>query len=354
MKKILLPVVLCLLTSAALKAQITITAADMPVNGDTLRSSIALPGASLGLSNTGANITWNYSTLVPLAQTVDTYKTAAAAGYIGGGIPATAFGYKVADSLPGAPIPVTDVYTFFNIKPATSPTRFVAEGFGAKVNAILPIPGGYSNEDTIYNFPLTFNRLDSSTYNLTIDVALLGARLKQQGKRKTVVDGWGTIQTPYFTTPVAVLRVRSEVTEIDSITFGGNTIPLPRHYAEYKWLAKGEHAPVLMINANIVGTTETPTSVRYRDSKRNIVGVTGPSASIESLLVYPNPATGNEITVKMPAAWSHYVLHVYDVTGKLLSEVSDTPKVNTATLPSGKYMVVAEGNGMYGIAQFVK
>src|SRR6188472_3080704 len=115
MKRILLSLSLCLLAGTALKAQITITAADMPVNGDTLRYSTSLPTASLNLSNTGANIAWDYSTLVPQAQVVDTYKTAAAAGYTGGGIPGTAFGYKVADTLPGAPLPVKDVYVFFSL-----------------------------------------------------------------------------------------------------------------------------------------------------------------------------------------------------------------------------------------------
>ena len=124
MKRNLLTFSLGLLACTAVRAQITITAADMPVNGDKLRYSISLPTVALNLSNTGANIAWDYSTLVPQTQVVDSYKTAAAAGYSGGGIPATAFGYKVADSLPGAPIPVNDVYTFFSLKPLTASTRF--------------------------------------------------------------------------------------------------------------------------------------------------------------------------------------------------------------------------------------
>ena len=352
MKRTLLTLSLGMLACTALRAQITITAADMPVNGDTLRYSLSLPTAGLNLSNTGAGISWDYSTLVPGVQVVDTYKTAAAAGYAGGGIPATAFGYKVADSLPGAPIPVNDVYTFFSLKPAAASNRFVAEGFGAKVSGAFPVAGGYSSEDTLYNFPLTYNRVDNSSFKLTINA--LGATLKQQGTRTTFVDGWGTIKTPYFTTPIQVLRVRSEVNELDSITFAGNTVAIPRHYVEYKWLANVEHGPVLFVTTTMVGTTETPSSVRYRDSNRGLVGVGGVSSSMEALQVYPNPATGTDLTVKMPATWSHYVLRVYDATGKLLSEAANTPKVNTLALPSGKYIVVAECNGVYGVAQFVK
>jgi hypothetical protein len=353
MKRILLSLSLCLLAGTALRAQITITGSDMPVNGDTLRYSSSLPSASLNLGNTGAGITWDYYTLTPIAQTIDTYKTAAAAGYTGGGIPATAFGYKVADSIPGAPISVTNVYTFFNTK--TGPSRFVAEGFGAKVSSVLPVNGGYSNEDTIYNFPLTFSRMDSSTFKLTVNVTLLGASLKQQGKRTTMVDGWGTLTTP-FVTSAPVLRVRSEVNEIDSITFGGTTTGLPRHYVEYKWLANGQHGALLQINTTILGsgTTETPSSVRYRDANRNLVGIHGPSSPIEALQLYPNPAAGAEITVKVPGTWSRYVLYVYDAAGRLISEVSDTPKVATGALPAGKYTIIADGGGVYGVAQFVK
>jgi hypothetical protein len=354
MKKTLLTFSLGLLACTALRAQITIVGADMPVNGDTLRYSISLPTAALNLSNTGANIAWDYSTLVPQTQVIDNYKTAADAGYAGGGIPATAFGYKVADTLPGAPIPVNDVYTFFSLKPASTPTRFVAEGFGAMVNGILPVSGGYSNEDTLYNFPLTFSRLDNSSFKLTVNVTLVGATLKQQGTRKTVVDGWGTLKTPYYTTPIQVLRVRSEVDELDSVIIPGTTLAIPRHYVEYKWLASGVHGPALFVTTNIVGTNEVPSSVRYRDSNRGLLGVGRTASAIEALQVYPNPAAGSEVTVKIPTTWSRYLLHVYDVTGKLLSEVANSPKVNTVALPSGRYIIVAECGGAYGIAQFVK
>src|ERR1043165_2123386 len=118
MKHLLLSAVFIMTAAAPAMAQITITASDMPVNKDALAYSIATPPASLNLYDTGANKAWDFSSLVPISQSVDSYKTAIQAGYIGGGIAVTAYGYKVLDSLsfPGAPISAKNLYTFFNIK----------------------------------------------------------------------------------------------------------------------------------------------------------------------------------------------------------------------------------------------
>ncbi len=134
MKQTLFSVMLVLMVVPAI-AQITITASDMPVNGDTLRYSIANPAAaSINLSDSGTNKAWNFSSLAPIAQGVDTFKSAAQvnASY-GFTISPTAYGTKVADSLPGAPIPVKEIYNFFNKK--TGPSRYVTEGFAAKFPA---------------------------------------------------------------------------------------------------------------------------------------------------------------------------------------------------------------------------
>ena len=349
MKRILLTLALGLLAGNALQAQITITASDMPVLSDQLRYSISLPTAGLNLTNTGANISWDYSNLVAAAQAVDTYKTASAAGY--SGIGASAYGFKIADSLGFAAVPISlnNVYTFFSVK--ASPSRFVAEGFGAKINNALPFSAAYSDEDEWYFFPLTFGRYDSSSFKLTASVLALGT-LKMQGWRKTTVDGWGTIRTPYHTTPIAVLRVRSEVNEVDTITYMSTNFPIANHTVDYKWLANGEHYPALWITTRMVGTTETPTSVRYRDQPNLSVG--GQSRKMEALEVYPNPATGSEVRIKVPATWNFYVVHLYDAAGKLITEVANSSSLNISQLPSGKYFIIAESNGAYGATQFVR
>src|SRR4051812_4445817 len=114
MKKLLLALIM--VGSAGLvHAQITVTATDMPVAGDSLRYSIAVDTSfNLGLGNTGANITWDYSGLNRIAQGRDDYKSAAQVNIVYAlTVSANAYGYKIADSIPGSPVPVTDIYTFF-------------------------------------------------------------------------------------------------------------------------------------------------------------------------------------------------------------------------------------------------
>src|SRR5438067_13847963 len=101
--KNLLSIALLALTASVGRAQITITSADMPILGDTLRYSFATAaGSNLNLSNTGANIAWDYSSLTPVGQGLDQYKSAAQVNIAYAAlISPQAYGYKVADSIPG-------------------------------------------------------------------------------------------------------------------------------------------------------------------------------------------------------------------------------------------------------------
>ena len=159
MKKACLSICSILLATAA-GAQIQITATDMPVSGDTLRSSAtAATSSGITLSNTGTNYAWDYSSLVPVSQTVANYQLAATVNIaFAVVISPTAYGYKVADSFPtpaglpiSLPVSIKNMYTFYNKK--SSPSRFVAEGFGATISGI-PTPAAYQDEDEVYLFPL--------------------------------------------------------------------------------------------------------------------------------------------------------------------------------------------------------
>lgn len=359
MKKFLFSAVLLALFAPSVGAQITITAADMPVGpvggasfGDTLRYSSANPvGSGIDLTDTGANKVWDFSSLVAIAQTVDTYKTATQINIsYAVTISPTAYGIKIADSLPGAPIPVKDIYNFYNKK--TSPSRFVTEGFAAKISG-LPIPINYSSEDVIYYFPLTYpHGTDVSNFRLSYNLSGLGY-FSQTGTRTTRVDAWGTITTPYASA-VSVIRVRSEIAEIDTVKFGTTTQGIPRNTVEYKWLANGEHYPLLSITTTRIGGTETPTSITYRDNKRMGVGVVNTTAKIQSLELYPNPANGDFVNLKVPAAWTSFTVKVYDATGKLVLSTNNKQSISTANLASGKYLVLAESGASIAFAQFVK
>lgn len=331
-------------------AQITITASDMPVSGDTLRYSFASPvGSATYTADSGAGVTWNYSTMVPIRQAVDTYKTALSVNIAYALISLTAYGYKVSDSFPVPsavlPVSINQIYTFFQKK--TSPSRYSAVAFAAKI-AGIPTPFNYDIDDDWYFFPLNYLNNDSSNFSLTLGLSGT-ASIKQQGYRKSRVDGWGTITTPYLTTPVSCIRVRSEIHEVDTIDFGIIPIGIPRTTVEYKWLANGEHFPVMWVTTNVTGATETVTTIRYRDIARTITtGITkDPGNALVS--VYPNPAQHGLVTLELPADWKQYSVTIYDQASRMAGRFENQNQLNLSNLPKGVYVaqIVSGGNVTY-------
>lgn len=358
MRRLLLLVSVLFALSA--HAQITITASDMPVSGDTLRYTNAnIIGNTINLADSGAGVNWNYSDLVPLTQTVDTYKTALAVNLAYALISFTAYGYKVSDSFPGAssflPVSINQLYTFFEKK--TSPSRFSAVAFAAKIGG-LPTPFNYSTDDDWYFFPLAYHNVDSSNFSLTIGLSGT-ASLKQTGYRKTRVDGWGTIATPFHTTPVNCIRVRSFIHEIDSVDFSGFPFTIPRNTVEYKWLVNGEHYPALWVtssktDANEYGGTELITSIRYRDIARALTTNVPGEPLRGTVKAFPNPSADGKVTLELPADWKTYSITIYDQSSKAVMTLANRADVDLSRLPAGMYVAQVVHNADVVYAQIVR
>lgn len=352
MKKLVLTLLIAAV-SPALYAQTTITAADMPVAGDTLRYSTTLDSSGvLDLTVKGSSVVWDFSTFNAIAQNRDDYKTAAQVNLTYAlTISPTSYGYKVADSFPtgGLPLPIsiTDMYTFFNKK--TGPARFIAEAFAGNLSGI-PTPVNYSDEDEWYFFPLTYGKHDSSTFNLSFSLPTLGA-IKQKGYRVTDVDGEGTIVTPFYTTPQNCIRVRSVINEIDSISFGVVSFGIPRNTVEYKWLINGGHYPALWVTTTVLAGNETVTAIRYRDSDRGLTPINVPNVAnkIYNLSAYPNPAVNGIVNLSVPADWKQYTVELFDIQGKAVATYRNTLVLDMQQLPAGQYAarVTSSGNTGY-------
>jgi hypothetical protein len=335
-------------------AQITLTSADMPVLGDTLRytNMDVNAAASLDLTTTGASTAWDFSTaLSGVSQGMDNYRSvmqvnpAYSTTY---GIPADAYGTRV-DGIPGLsglPVQVDSVYTFFKL----NATQFDAVGFAALVDMGLgssPLAGAYSANDRWYLFPMTYENMDTNAYRLDASITGLGS-LIQEGTRYNHVDGWGTITTPYYTTPVPCIRLRSEIVEVDTaVMLGGSPTPFERHTVEYKWLVNGDHAPALWVITDVSSGTPSIISVRYRDLYRpDLGGIENTDKATVVLRAYPNPAHNGVVTLEIPASWNpNYQIELFDVTGKLLMTQRNNNSLNLQTLPAGQYIVrVLSGN----------
>jgi hypothetical protein len=260
MKKIYLSFFLVCLTYTSF-AQITITKSDMPASNDTVRYSTALSLSNF--TNTGANYTWDFSSLLTSGQGIDTFKSAFFIDPLYAllfGL--TDYGVPSANTIDFSLLSLTNAYDFYK----TSNSYLELNGLGASLSGI-PLSFPYNTPDKIYQFPMTYGRVDNSDYDLTMTVPAT-AQVHQHGTRANTVDGWGTVITPYDT--FQCLRLKSVVDELDSLdlTAVGTNIGLEITKVSYKWLAHGQIIPVLEVDGNEILNNFVPTSIKFRDHVR--------------------------------------------------------------------------------------
>jgi PKD repeat protein len=264
------------------KGQITISQADMPGSGDTLRFSNALNAPASVYNLDGANQNWDFSTLSPASQDVASYKSSLQTSYAFFFLGLNKYGRKVADTLGVAAFQFTDVYNFYR----KTTQAFEVEGIGLKYQG-LPLPAYYTQRDKLYQFPLQFGDRDSSRLAFSIALSTL-ASYSQVGYRINEVSGWGSITTPFGT--FNCLKLKSRIVTADSLNISGFPVKFNRVQVEYKWLANGIHIPVLEITGNEIGGTFLPTNFRYRDIPRSNVLLSPPLAQFSASQTQVSPA----------------------------------------------------------------
>lgn len=254
-----------------LNAQIQINQSHMPSINDTVRYSIS-SNFNKDYSKTGANVQWDFSDLNLVSQDVYKFQALSSTPYsllLLNGLPFGSIGYKIADSIGAGQFSIKNLYNFYE----KTSTSWRAVGTGFTLSAV-PIPTGgiHKDKDEIYTFPLKFNDVDSSTFEVSTPLGNQFLKLgtfKQKGKRYNYVDGWGTITTPYGT-QIQCIKIRSVIVEIDSVilTTPPTNIGIPANRVEYKWLSTTDKIPVLEVTGTLVNGNFTANQVRYRDNFR--------------------------------------------------------------------------------------
>jgi hypothetical protein len=313
----------------------TITAADMPIVGDSLRVSqaLTLPTNAPPLTRNGANQTWNYAGLVPASQRVVRYNAVSSAAgallqltfnnaLLG---PDTRATLVSPQSLPlpagtSLTLPITDPLEFSS----GTAVDFRSVGFGGTLSGTA-VPVTYvskAQQDVIYRFPLSFGgSSDVSNSLLTTPTYVASSGYFSQKRQRTnQPDAWGTLVTPFGT--FTTLRVVTTLADHDSLAIGGApgqglTLPVVR---QYKWLAPGVHVPLLTITTTEVAGQQTVAAVEYRDSYRRIVTLAARDAATDAALsAYPNPsAVGAELRLAVPASSGPFTLLATDLVGRQL------------------------------------
>lgn len=345
------------LFAIGLEAQspISLTNANFPGSGDTLRYSVANPSSVGNYTQTGTNFTWNFSNLVPVSQGLREYKLAIQTAYAFYFLSLNEYGELIDDTLGAGPLTITNFYNFYK-KQTTPVNAYVVDGAGMTFSSI-PVPAYFSDKDELYHFPLTYPKYDSTTFKFsTSSSTLIPIRYIKTGYRVTKVDGWGSITTPYGTANC----LRLVTTQYSQDTIKNNLIPFPfgfpNNQRSYQWLTANSKIPFLEINGNLVGNNFTITQIRYRDIYRVITTVK--ELENDDLLqgLYPNPVS-NELSIKVSAASQ---IEVYDLAGKrvLVDEnaqsVNERVVINVSGLPQGVYHVVVSSPNNTSNFKFIK
>lgn len=345
----------------------------MPQPGDTLRVStttdtVGLPAPAL----TGAGITWNYSALVPVSQNIDTFLSVSSTPlayqlYFNDAILYPDYKATVAQS--GANFPSNGYVTInsvINYYKAQS-SNYESVGYGANINSI-PTSVKDDTIDVVYNFPMNYGNADSCHSSSNTDIPSLGYYGEFQ-YRVNHVDGWGTLITPFGT--FSTLKVETLLYVSDSLyitSFGfGFKFPQPEQI-QYKWLANGQHIPVLQINETTGGT-----GIRqyiYRDSARDVpLGIASAgNASLKNVSLYPNPADENTAISYYLSNRSPVNIAVYSLDGRCVSldgrcvsrifkgeqsTGNHSLNISVTNLQPGIYFLTIDANGAQTVKKLV-
>ncbi len=330
MKKFLFALIVSVLfTFNEADAQITVTSANMPGSGDTIRYSNCR-ASSINYSTTGADIYWDYDSLQVQSQGVYDYLAASLTPYAFYFTGAGKYGLKIADSIGTGTFTFKNVYDFYKKTTAV----FETEGIGFQYSGI-PLAAMYSDPDEIYTFPLNYLNHDSTTYKVTVQ---LGTTIyySQLGYRINNVDGWGVIKTPYDSVPC--LRLVSTTYGKDSINYNGIGFTFPDVQRSYKWISLTEKIPMLELDGNYTNNNFIPTQARFRDSYKITTGIRQLSENNYKAAVYPNPTSG-DLSVYTNSTETA-TINLYSVTGVLVGSYKTTglmTTISTQNLNRGCY-----------------
>lgn len=348
MKKLSLLFLSVLTISTQAQSPISITSANMPVSGDTIRYSNASLGTVGDYTITGANHTWDFSQLDSTGQSMRKFEPASAtayAFYFGSG-----YGEKITDSIGAGTFTFKNIYSFYKNKTA----GFYVDGIGLTFSGFAA-PVFYSKKDTLYKFPLNYLDRDSTVFKFSTPATGTIPSYSKQGYRITEADGWGTIITPYGTQPC--LRVVTTQYSQDSVkgtlALGTFTLPLntglPNYVRSYQWLTLTEKIPYLEVSGQVIGNNFTPNQVRYRDFPHAFVGIKEDNAPL-ALSVFPNP-TKDKLTIIITQQQTSVVANISDMQGKIVktqvldqnSQAVNQHQLDVSELAKGLYILNLSG-----------
>lgn len=291
---------ICLIfLSFGIQAQITVGVNDFSDGGDTVRISTTMD-PSIDFLSTGPNSTWDFSGLTANAQKLLDYDDLSNAGTLvqfmfGTFAPNN---YKATNSLPNSDLPLDQMSAFLPV--SIEDVRLFSKNATDSITSVglsmviqgTEVPVKSDTIETRYKFPMNYmDEYSSRGYTLLDMNPIYNGIWVQYRQRYSIVDGWGSITTPYGT--FDALRVKHQIDETDSLflDFIGQwfELPVPRSYI-YEWITNNELEPILRIKTSEFGGNETVTGIEYKDIYLGLDA--GIIENELGLTVGPNPTSG--------------------------------------------------------------
>jgi len=335
----------CLLCAAPLLAQPVLNLSGIPPFGSELTSS-SVDGTGITLGSGGANQTWNFTaypdTGAPVSFTyVDPSTTPFAADF-----PASnyAFESQVIDG--------STNYGFYDLNAASFSILGNAT-LGADLSEQVI---SYSDPEKFITFPASFNSTSNDNYSLSFQNDVF--TINSTGTSSYVVDAYGTLTTASGTYPNILRFKRRRVSTSSSITPFG-TFDTESQSTAYEYVRVANAATITVWS---ITYDTTQSALTGSTTALNVNHTTGSNLTqlqaIQAptfLSTYPNPAS-NTILFMLP---QDAQVSVFDLSGRVVATQAFSlnggamPIMDVSSLPSGTYLVKAEGEDYAASAKIV-
>jgi hypothetical protein len=326
MYKKMLPLLLLAGSATLSYAQTTLTGTNFNmVTTDAFALKICDP-AIIDTGVSGANVSWDYHTLV--ATSTDTGKVKACAA-----TPNCALfpGSTIALTGPG----VTRATNYYS----EDASSLVLRGYYSAADTTLIL----SDPATQFTYPFNYGTHFSDTYAGILTLGTLSAH--QTGTISVTCTGWGRLILP-SRTDTGVLKVHTTETFRDSTFVFGAPVVLNYVIETIAWYKPNYHSALLTINTVTQVGNSTPSYTFVAYAPTQLAGVNDLPNSLGSLNLYPNPVT-DELNIDLNTKSAEQIhISLMDITGRQVAVLADNKsngaqhiKYNTSGLTKGLYMV---------------
>jgi PKD repeat protein len=265
------------------QAQTTYLSTDYAAQNESfIVSTATAPGLALDYVQTGPNFNWDYSSLAPSSQETLLYQNPNTAGYktiwcfFNGFIINcnTQFNNnfnlatKLTDGLVIQGMGLTNVIDHLKLTSTSLEDRMIGSSITFN-GTTVPFVASYQTPDVLYQFPMNYNDNYTNNSALNLDLTALGVPIvyNSTGSRTNLVEGWGSLTTPFGTFP-NVLKMKTTFVNNINVTVQGTPTPITRTTISYKWFDPAHGIPVLQVDGEVVANQWVPATVTYFDIER--------------------------------------------------------------------------------------